>query len=147
MSTDAWLDHAERVYLDSNILIYYVEGENPFQDRIGSLLREAVSRNIPIVINEIGVCECLYGAYRLGQPDLEAPYLELLFDTEIFTIAPVSFDLLIASARLGAGKGLKLLDATHYVSALETGCDHLVTNDRKFRSDSDLNVVQIGSVG
>ena len=98
MSTDAWLDHAERVYLDSNILIYYVEGENPFQDRIGALLREAVSRNIPIVINEIGVCECLYGAYRLGQPDLEAPYLELLFDTEIFTIAPVIFDLLIASA-------------------------------------------------
>ncbi|MCF3642722.1 PIN domain-containing protein [Rhizobium sp. TRM95111] len=146
MSTDAWLHHAERVYPDSNILIYYVEGENPFQDRIGSVLREAVARSIPIFINEIGVCECLYGAYRLGRHELEAQYLELLFDTDIFTIAPVSFDLLIASARLGAGTGLTLLDATHYVSALEAGCDHLVTNDRKFRSDADLNVVQIGAI-
>jgi predicted nucleic acid-binding protein len=45
------------------------------------------------------------------------------------------------AARIGARKGLKLVDAIHFSAALEPGCDVFVTNDSRIRSSDGLEVV------
>lgn len=142
MTNSDWLDGTTRLYLDSNIVIYYVQGEDDRQKQVDALLADALSRNIEFICNEIVVCECLYGAYRLGQRQVETAYRSLFFETGIITVVPADFRLLDAAARLGAAKGLKLLDASHYCSAIEFGCECLVTNDTKFVSDEVLRVIQ-----
>ena len=41
---------------------------------------------------------------------------------------------------------MKLIDATHFGSAIAAGCDVLLTNDRKFRSDRGVNVLQLSEL-
>ena len=144
MTSSGWLDQTTRLYLDSNIVIYYVQGEDVRQKQIDALLTDALSRGVELVVNEIVVCECLYGAYRLARPEVETAYRSLFFEAGIMTVVPVDFRLFDAAARIGAAKGLKLLDATHYCSAIDAGCTVLLTNDRVFRSSPELTVVGIG---
>ena len=144
MTNNGWLDQTTRLYLDSNIVIYYVQGEENLQRRVDALLTDALSRNVELIANEIVVCECLYGAYRLARPEVEAAYRSFFFDAGIVTVVPADFPLLNAAARIGAAKGLKLLDASHYCSAIDSGCECLITNDRKFVSDETLRILQLG---
>jgi predicted nucleic acid-binding protein len=58
-------------------------------------------------------------------------------------ILPVSGDLIIRAAEQGGQLGLKLLDAVQYVTALEAGCDVMVTADARFRSSRYIEVVGI----
>ncbi|WP_411035058.1 type II toxin-antitoxin system VapC family toxin [Shinella sp. BYT-45] len=143
MTSSGWLDQTTRLYLDSNIVIYYIQGEADRQRQVDALLTDALSRNIELIANEIVVCECLYGAYRLGRADVEAAYRSLFFEAGIITVVPADFRLLDTAARIGATKGLKLLDASHYCSAIDFGCESLVTNDAKFVSDETLRVIQL----
>lgn len=147
MTSSGWLDQTTRLYLDSNIVIYYVQGEDHRQKQVDTLLPDALSRNIELICNEIVVCACLYGAYRLGRPDVESAYRSLFFEAGIITVVPADFRLLDAAARIGAAKGLKLLDASHYCSAIDFGCECLVTNDAKFASSEELRVIQLRDCG
>ncbi|MGD9477196.1 type II toxin-antitoxin system VapC family toxin [Shinella sp. G-2] len=147
MTNSRWLEQTTRLYLDSNIVIYYVQGEADRQRQVDALLTEALSRGVELFVNEIVVCECLYGAYRLGQPDVEAAYRSLFFEAGLFTVVPADFRLLDMAARLGATRGLKLLDASHYCSAIDFGCECLVTNDTKFASSDELRVIQLRDCG
>lgn len=140
------LDETTRLYLDSNIIIYYVQGDSDRQRQVDALLTEALSRDIELIANEIVVCECLYGAYRLGQPSVETAYRSLFFDSGLIAVVPADFRLLDAAARIGAAKGLKLLDASHYCSAIDFGCECLVTNDMKFVSDEALRIIQLSDM-
>jgi predicted nucleic acid-binding protein len=48
------------------------------------------------------------------------------------------------TAALLAGKqGMKLLDAIHYVTALQNNCQFIITNDRGFKSSETLEVIQL----
>jgi predicted nucleic acid-binding protein len=143
MTNNHRLEDTTRLYLDSNIVIYYVQGEADHQRQVDALLTEALSRDIELIANEIVVCECLYGAYRLGRSEVEAAYRSLFFESGIITVVPADFRLLNAAARLGAAKRLKLLDASHYCSAIDFGCECLVTNDTKFASSENLRVIQL----
>lgn len=143
MTSSSWLEQTTRLYLDSNIVIYYVQGDADRQKQVDALLTEALSRSTELIANEIVVCECLYGAYRLDQPAVEAAYRSLFFESGLITVVPADFRLLDAAARIGAAKGLKLLDASHYCSAIDFGCECLVTNDAKFASSDELRIIQL----
>lgn len=74
---------------------------------------------------------------------MAAEYLEIFQDIDIFSLVPVERDILERAARIGAEQKLKLIDAIHVTSAIETGCDVLVTNDKGIRSTPDLTLVQL----
>jgi predicted nucleic acid-binding protein len=135
--------HASRLYLDSNALIYFVERADASQAKIGDAIAWAVRAGAPIVISEVGVAECLYGAYKLQSAALEARYVEIFDEITLFEIAPVDGERLRAAAKLGAQKGLKLVDALHFLAALENQCDVFITNDARFRSSHGVEVVQV----
>jgi predicted nucleic acid-binding protein len=140
--SDAWRK-ASRLYLDSNALIYFVERADASQAKVADAIAWAVKAGAPIVISEVGVAECLYGAYKSQSAALEARYLEIFDDIALFEIAPLDGARLRAAAKLGAQKGLKLVDAAHFLAAIETQCDVFITNDARFRSSHGVEVVQV----
>lgn len=134
---------ARRIYADSNTLIYLVEGSPEFLPVVERFFRYAGDNGIPLVTSEITIAECLHGAHKAGSEALAAEYLEIFQDIDIFSLVPVERDILERAARIGAEQKLKLIDAIHVTSAIETGCDVLVTNDKGIRSTPDLRVVQL----
>jgi predicted nucleic acid-binding protein len=74
---------------------------------------------------------------------LEQSYIELFYHLNLFTLIPVTSERMIRAAKTGAENGLKLIDALHYYTALETECEYFVTNDARFKSSPSLKVLNI----
>jgi len=132
-----------KIYLDSNALIYFIERADERQRRIGQFLAGAIEGGTTVVVSEVGIAECLYGAYKMNSSALEARYNEIFYDIALFEIAPVDHERLKAAARIGARKGLKLVDALHFVAAIETRCAQFLTNDARIRSSDGIEVVAV----
>ncbi|MBI1867205.1 MAG: PIN domain-containing protein [Methylocystis sp.] len=133
--------HASKIYFDANAIIYFFERADALQKAIARVIEHAVHANIPLVASEIGVAECLHGAYKLDSPALEREYLETFYELRMFELVSVDDDSLKRAARLGAYKGLKLVDALHFLAAIETNSTVFLTNDARFRASHGVEVV------
>jgi predicted nucleic acid-binding protein len=137
------LEGISSLYLDSNILIYLVEGNASIGERVLAAFREIENNEITLFTSEITLTECLNGAYSVGSEPLAQKYLELLGAEEFITLVPVDSDVCIEAARLGAAHRLKTVDSLHLASATLAGCQALLSNDSAFRSTDDVRVVQL----
>ena len=97
-----------------------------------------------MVSSELTLAECIYQPLKLNDLELAMTY-ERLFESGDISVVKVDGGILKRAAKHGAGSGLKLLDAVHYVSALEYGCRYFVTSDKRIRSSDNLQVVLIAS--
>ena len=134
----------KRLYLDSNALIRFVERRDPMRAKIGATRASTVEDGQSIVVGGLGVVERLYGAYKgaykLGSAELESRYSEIL---AIFDIVPVGGERLGAAARLGARKSLKLVEAVHFVAAIERKCQPFLTDDERTRSGDGVTIIRV----
>lgn len=140
------IQHAGKIYVDANIIIYFLEGDEARQDTAAGLFRCAEENGIPLMTSEIAVAECLYGAYKAEKPDLAEDYRELFHEIGLFHLIPVEREITERAAKIGAANGLKLIDAIHVTSALDVGCTVFVTNDRRVTAVDGLKVVQLPDV-
>lgn len=138
--------HASRAYFDTNSIIYFIEANEEFRPKIAKLWYVLVAREASFITSEISVAECFYGAFRRQSRELEKSYDRLFFEERTFVLHPLDLETLIEAARLGAGLGLKLIDAVHFRTAVAAQCDIFVTNDRRIRSSHGVRVIRIGEL-
>jgi predicted nucleic acid-binding protein len=131
------------LYLDSNILIYLVEGNAALNTHVLAAFREIETQKITLYTSEITITECLNGAHRAGLEELAKHYLAVLGTEDFITLLPVDSDVCIEAARVGAAYRLKTVDAIHLASATLAGCQALLSNDEGFRSTTDVQVVRL----
>ena len=136
------IDGRSSVYVDTNIFIYFIEATPGMFERVVALLNHANRVGARLVTCELTVAECLYKPHRDGDAELIAGY-EKLFASGGVEITPLDGGLARRAARHGGELGLKLIDAIHYIAALEAGCDVFVTGDARFRSGPYMRVVGV----
>ncbi len=137
------LEGIASLYLDSNILIYLVEGNATLNDLVLAAFREIDTHKVMLYTSEITITECLNGAYRAGVEELAQKYLEILGTEEFITLLPIDSDVCVEAARLGAHYRLKTLDAIHLASATLAGCQALLTKDSGFRTTKNVHIIQL----
>ena len=134
---------ASKIYLDANCIIYFIERTDETQSKISDLIRFATDKGLGLACSEIGIAECLYGAFKLKSEALASLYHEIFYQVGLLEIGPVDGERAIAAAQLGAEKSLKLVDALHFLSALEMRCDLFVTNDERIKSSHGMTVLRL----
>ena len=134
---------ASKIYLDANCIIYFIERADKYQEKMKDLIGFATDKGIGLACSEIGIAECLYGAFKLGSEALAGVYHEVFYEIGLFELSPVNGERAIAAAQLGAEKSLKLIDALHFHAALEMHCDIFLTNDERIQSSHGMTVVQL----
>ena len=119
------ISRESRVYVDSNIFIYFVELNTEYFEKAEEFFEHIDSVGARLFTNEYTLAECIYQPSREGNFSLVEKY-ELLFEKED-EVQLLNLDGAIAkrAAFVGGNLGLKLADAIHFVSALEAGCDFL----------------------
>jgi predicted nucleic acid-binding protein len=125
-----------RVYVDSNILIYAVEGVPATAGPAKELIQFLRGRRDVMFTSEITLAEVLAPSKRAGAwplPSKRRAYLDLLLWSGAVSLVPVSRDLLIRTADLRKITPLKLPDAIHLTSAVHARCEFLVTGDNNFK--------------
>ena len=71
---------------------------------------------------------------------VEQAYRTLLQSTKHVTLLPISTPVADRAAKVRSQYNLRTPDALHVASAIEAGCDALLTNDRALRHISEIRV-------
>ena len=91
----------------------------------------------------LGLAEILAGPARASDPALVERYADELLSLDGLVVAGIDRDVAVESALLRGGSTLTLSDAVHLASARLHGATAFVTNDRRLRSISRLEVVYL----
>lgn len=130
-----------RVYLDTNVWIYALEGYTEFVASVTALFARIDAGELVAVTSELTVAEVLVKPFANGNAELQQQYTELLQPSESLLVIPVSKALWIDAAGLRAKHtSLKLPDAVHAATAIANAAIDFISNDSRFASVSGLRV-------
>ncbi|MDT9201253.1 PIN domain-containing protein [Limnospira fusiformis KN01] len=144
MKIDAALAGVSRLFLDTAPVIYFVERNPSFVDRVDPIFERLESEITPVV-GSVTVAECLVGALQMGLTNLEQAYVA------IFTRDDVLFlenNLTIAreAARVRVRYNLQLPDAFQIATALNAGCQAFLTNDAQLKRIAELKILLVSEL-
>ena len=134
------------VYLDTNIIIYAVEGYETHAAPIKSLLRGLTEGKINAVTSELTLAEALVKPKRDANAKLAQAYQRFLLPTTTLRNVPISREILESAAGIRAISALKLPDAIHLATAINQQCDSFLTNDEGFKSMAGVKVVLLSQL-
>lgn len=125
----------QRVYVDSNVFIYAVEGvattAAPAKRRIAHLrARPGLMYTSEITLAEVLAPSRQPRAWPLHMK--RRVYLDLFIWSGVVTLVPVTRSILIETADLRTVTKLKLPDAIHLVSAIRAQSGFMVSGDKDF---------------
>ena len=116
------------VYLDTNIVIYFVEQNPAWRARVIARFSRFRAANDQIAVGDLTRAECLVGPFRSGDATIEASYRVFFADPEV-RVLPVTATVCERAARIRAADNFELVDALHLATAVEHGCGLFLTND------------------
>lgn len=110
---------------DADVLIYAASEGHPLGQRVRSLLEQPPT---PLIGSTLLIPELLIKPLR--QKDDRERHALMAFLARLTLIAPDA-SISYTAVTLGASYGLKALDALHLATAVQTGAERFVTNNRK----------------
>jgi hypothetical protein len=128
-----------RLYLDSCVLIYALDGAPHLQQRTLQQLQHYAQADW--VISDLVRMECLVGPLRTANQIRLLAFRSFFSDC---TVVPLHPELMQREAELRASTRLQTADAIHLAAAVHWGCDALLTNDRAFQlPEPPLDVLRL----
>jgi len=135
----------QRVYLDTNVFIYALEGLSEWSQISTALFQAIDAGTCEAVTSELALCECLVKPFQMGREDIAQVYINALQSRRFFSVVPVSREVLVEAARLRSQR-LTLPDAIHAATAIRTNCRCFLTNDDRFRSVKAIQVAKLNGL-
>jgi len=122
-----------RVFFDTNLFIYLIEGNTEQKRRAVQLVEGADQRGYEIVTSSLTLGEVLVQPLHRENFDLATQYEELLQPP---AVSVIDFDREAARhfASIRRDKTIKAPDAIQLACAAHAGCDLFITNDERLTS-------------
>jgi predicted nucleic acid-binding protein len=135
-----------RIALDTNILIYFLEGTKPHISKVENLLNSFMRGENQGIISTINIAEILTGFYT-AKDEKRAVKAKSLFQDltyNSFEIAPVTFKIADLAANLRAKRGGKLPDAIIAATAIDRAANFIYSQDEDLqRYNEDIKVLKL----
>jgi predicted nucleic acid-binding protein len=135
----------QRVYLDTNIIIYAVEGFSDAAVQIQALLTAMDNAEIVAVTSALTLAEVLVKPFKDQNQAVAQAYKTFLTPTPVLQLIPITNNILEEAARVRATTRLKLPDAIHTATARINGCNSFLTNDDSFDSFTAMTVKKLSA--
>jgi predicted nucleic acid-binding protein len=149
MKIEEALSGVRLMFLDTAPIIYAVERDPNFIDFVDPIF-DRLDLDITSVISPITLAECLVGPKNLGLVDLEQTYLQLLTREDVVFVGS-NLSIAQAAAQVRSHYQFQLADSFQIATALESGCDAFLTNDKQLKRMDGLKIIvidelEIGSI-
>ena len=129
-----------RIYLDSCVIIYLVEGRQPFERRVAARLAQLRIGTTPLVLtSRLSRLECRTRPLREGNTALLADY-ETFFAPADLRLIEISAAVVERATDLRARYGFKTPDALHLATAIEERADLFLTGDGALARCAEIQV-------
>jgi predicted nucleic acid-binding protein len=136
----------QRVYIDTNIFIYFFERHERYFDYVMPFF-QAFNEGVSIAYTgDAVVAETLYKPYQINDALRVSEFKEFFGNDEFITVLPHTKKVFELAAELSPKRGMKLIDALHYATAALAGCKFILTNDHGFTSSDAMEVIHLESV-
>lgn len=133
----------QRVYIDTNIFIYFLERDERYFDAIMPFFQLFNDGLSLAHTGDAVVAETLYKPYRVGDAVRVSEFKAFFGNDEFMTVLPHTTKAFELAAELSPKRGMKLIDALHFATAAISGCTFIFTNDAGFVSGSGIEVVYL----
>jgi uncharacterized protein len=119
-----------RVFWDTMLFIYLLEGDPRFSSRVRELLARSRKRGDQLFTSHMALGEIMAGAVKSANPQSEKIVRETLREMG-FTCLPFAEGAVGPFARLRAKEKLKVGDAIHLACSAAVGIDLFLTGDKQ----------------
>jgi len=133
------------VCLDTNILIYLLEGNDALARPLAQLKDAIEYRKARFIVSALAFSEILPPAAVRGNRAAVEQVCAFLANPKAFEIAPADTQICIQAGLLRGAFRRKIPDAIHVATALVSGCDCLLTNDDRIKTPNGLELLAISS--
>jgi predicted nucleic acid-binding protein len=136
------LDGHRRLALDSNVLVYLLEGDETRAEPVARIVDAIGDGRVEGVLATVALGEVLVGPAQRGNAaafEMTAATIRSLG----FHVHPLDAETAEDAAWIRGTTGVGLADAIHLASARAAGATALITNDRRIRSSPKLAVVYL----
>ena len=113
-----------KIYLDSCIVIYLIEGAGPLQTAVEAAIRE--NSVMAFCVSELVRLECKVGPMKRSQKKLLEEYDRFFENVAVLEMNKNVFEV---ATLLRSTHSLKTPDALHLACAMHNQCDEFWTND------------------
>ncbi len=127
-----------RCYLDSNIVMYFVENRALWAPTVAARFAAMRSRGDTLVTSDLARMECRIGPLRRKDLALLADF-DAFFAAGVF-VASISAEVCDRAAEIRATFGFTPMDAIHLAAAMVSGCEVFLTNDARLGSFSHMTI-------
>lgn len=131
----------QRVYLDTNVFIYFLDRHPNFFAPVAAVIEAAEAGRIIAYTGDAAVAETLVKPYQSNNVALIVGIKEFFATEGMLSIVPHDTSTFDLAAQFRGKQGMKFIDALHYATALKRGCKFLITNDIGFKSSDSVEVV------
>ena len=128
----------KRVYLDTNIFIYVIEGNTQYQEIIDELTKSILQKDFEPHTNYITLTEILPPLVKRGDKDIISGTVEFILDNGFFHLSYVNEEICLQAGFLRGELGMKTPDALHVATAINQGCSIFLTNDAGIRVPKNM---------
>jgi predicted nucleic acid-binding protein len=139
----AELIRGKRVYFDTMIFIYLIEGSDEFKNQLTEITNILLDGDTEIVTSELTLCETLVVPFRNNDIKMIDKYRQFIEKSGAFELCPTTLDTYIRASLYRAQFGLKTSDSIHVATAVEAGCDVFITNDKPLKAPFTMQVVKM----
>jgi predicted nucleic acid-binding protein len=127
------------IYLDTNIVIYFVEKHSKYGSKVGSRLAAAQVAKDAFALSDLTRMECLVGPLKSGKNSLLTDF-NSFFQLPTVTVLTMLAAVFDRAAHIRATWSFSALDALHLAAAVEHGCGLFLTNDARLARFPDIPV-------
>lgn len=117
-----------RVFWDTHLFLYLLEGEGEQAERVTALLRRLQERGDQLYTSVLTLGEVLVKPLEQGEVELAARY-EAVLSPPVVTLAPLERSGARTYAQLRRDRSIRSPDAIQLACAAAAGCDLFITND------------------
>lgn len=129
-------------FLDANIVIYQLEGEEPFAGRVRTVLGDLVQTHPGIIVwlSRLTWLECRVGPMKSRNSVLLKTYDDFFALPDLGWVE-LTKTVVELAAQIRATSGLKTPDCLQAACCLQLGAEHLfMTGDAAFKRVAGLNI-------
>ena len=132
-----------RVYLDTNILIYLLEGAKEYETQISELKNSMENGHFEACVSDLVLTEILPPLVEMDDHETIQQIHSQLSDGGAFTRIECGQGVFIQAGILRGRFGLKTPDALHVSFALEGECSVFFTNDKGITCPETIQCVRM----
>lgn len=134
------LRSTRRIGIDTPVVIYHIEQTSPRSAAASAILRVVADGHVQGVTSIVTLLEVTIQPLRLGRPEVADAYEALLGAIPNLLIADVDAEVARIAAELRAAYHLRTPDALQIAASLTHGAETFITNDRRLRRVTEIDV-------